>query len=254
MRLEKTIAMAAAAMVLTLGLTARADDDEGRRAPEAGAAQDRESKARDGDARKGDEREWRNDRYAAERERRQDREAGDDGRRRDENPPGEPGRRQPVPPAGRGQMRPQRPGGGSMRDGMGMGGMQDMMNPKMGPGMGAMMGGGPGMGLMESLRETDPEMFELEQDDQRLDRESRELAEHYRRATEGPARGELRHKLKETVAQHYKTRQSRRELEVKRLEAQLERLRGALEKRSKDAEAVIDRRVSQLLGEEDFGF
>jgi hypothetical protein len=38
------------------------------------------------------------------------------------------------------------------------------------------------------------------------------------------------------------------------LEAQLERLRGALEKRSKDADAVIDRRISQLLGEEDFGF
>jgi hypothetical protein len=148
-----------------------------------------------------------------------------------------------------------------MRDGMGMGGMQGMMNPKMGPGMGAMMGG-PGMGMgmmdgmspMDRLRDTDPEMFELEQNDQRLDRESRELAEHYRRAPEGPAREELRHKLKETVAQHYKSRQSRRELEVKRLEAQLERLRGALEKRSKDADAVIDRRVSQLLGEEDFGF
>ena len=251
MRFEKTIAMAAA-MLLMLGLTARADEDEGRRAPEAGAAQDRDGEARQGDARKGDERERRNDRDAAERERRRDREAGEG--RRDENPAGEPGRRPPAPPATRDQMmRQQRSGMGSMRDGMGPGAMQGMM-PGMGRGMDAMMMRGPGMGRMDSLRETDPEMFELEQTDQRLDRESRELAEHYRRAPEGPARDEFRDKLKKTVAQHYKARQSRRELEVKRLEAQLERLRGALEKRSKDADAVIDRRISQLLGEEDFGF
>jgi len=128
--------------------------------------------------------------------------------------------------------------------------MRGMM---MGPGMDAAerMDGRP---PMERLRETDPEMFELEQNDQQLDRASHELAEQYRRAPEGPARDELRARLQESVKQHFKTRQMRRELEVKRLQAQLERLRGAVERRAKDADTIIEQRVSQLLGEEEFGF
>ena len=111
-----------------------------------------------------------------------------------------------------------------------------------------------GRSALERLRETDPEMFELEQNDQRLERESHELAEQYRRAPESPARDELRAKLQEAVKRHFKARQERRELEVKRLQAQLERLRSAVERRAKDADTIIDRRMSQLLGEEDFGF
>lgn len=136
-----------------------------------------------------------------------------------------------------------RPGAEGMMQGMG--GM---------PGMGGMMGMG-GMAMDEQrLRESDPEMFELEQNDRRLDRESHALAEQYRRTPEGPAREEIRGKLREAVGRHFKARQERRELEVKRLEAQLDRLRGALERRAKDADALIDRRMSQLLGDEDFGF
>ena len=123
------------------------------------------------------------------------------------------------------------------------------------PGM--MMGPGmdmEGMPSLERLRETDPEMFELEQNDRRLDRESHELAEQYRRAPEGRPRDELGAKLQETVKQHFKARQERRELEVKRLQAQLERLRGAVERRAKDADTIINQRISQLIGEEEFGF
>jgi len=117
--------------------------------------------------------------------------------------------------------------------------------------MPGMMGMAPGG---DRLRETDPEMFELEQLDRRLDRESHELAEHYRRTPQGPAREEIRGKLREAVTRHFKARQERRELEVKRIEAQLDRLRGALERRSKEADTIIDRRMSQMLGEEDAEF
>jgi hypothetical protein len=133
------------------------------------------------------------------------------------------------------------------------------------PGMRGMPPGMPGMHPEEAMRrgmhpdeamrrEADPEMFELEESDRRLDHESHELAEHYRHAPEGPAREEIRGKLQEVVARHFKVRQERRELEVKRLQTQLERLREALERRSKDSGAIIDHRISQLLGEEDFGF
>ena len=139
------------------------------------------------------------------------------------------------------------PGGGMMQGMPGMQGMRGMM-----PGMGM-----PGMGMPvddDRLRENDPEMFEMEQNDRRLERESQELAEQYRRAPEGPAREEIRGKLRDTVARHFKARQQRRELEVKRIEAQLDRLRGALERRSKEADAIIERRMSQMLGEADADF
>ncbi len=236
MRLGNTIMMAAT-ICLALGLAARADEDEGgRRAPEAGAPE----RKRDEDA---SQRERQRDREAADNERRGDRDAGERERRRDE------GRsesraplRGPVPPE---ESRRRITGGGRM-GAMRMG-MEGMMPGMMGP-------EGMMSGMRARMREADPEMFELEQNDERLDRESHELAEQYRRAPEGPARDELRAKLKETVARHYKARQERRQLEVKRLEAQLERLRSTLEKRSKDSDAIIEHRISQLLGEDDFGF
>ena len=236
MRLGNTFTMAAT-ICLALGLAARADEDEGgRRAPQAGTAE-----------RKGDEeagqRDRQRDREAAANDRRGDRDGGERERRRDE------GRAVPRAPQ-RGLVPPEetqrRMTGGGRMGAMRMG-MEGMMPGMMGP-------DGMMSGMRVRMREADPEMFELEQNDDRLDRESHELAEQYRRAPEGPARDELRAKLKDTVSRHYKARQERRQLEVKRLEAQLERLRSTLEKRSKDSDAIIEHRISQLLGEDDFGF
>ena len=242
MRCDKTMTMAAA-ILLALGLTARAEDEQDvSRTPEAETAEQR----RDTEAA---ERERRRDREAAQQERRRDAETAEGERRRDEVVDRD---RERINPVRRGRAR----GQGAMPRMQGPGAMPGMPGgmPRM-PGM--MMGPGMDMGGMPSLprlRESDPEMFELEQNDQRLDRESHALAEQYRRATEGPARDELRAKVQETVKQHFKARQERRELEVKRLQAQLERLRGAVERRAKDADTIIEQRVSQLLGEEEFGF
>ena len=234
----------AAAIILALGLAAQADEPD----PQAEAKQQTAERERRGDA------------EAGERERQPDREAGERQRRRDEAAPRDEGRRgppdRPRGPIGRKEMMEGMMGGPGMRP-IGMRPMPGMGGMMGGGGMGGMSGMMMGMGMPPDdlrLRESDPEMFELEQNDRRLDRESHELAEQYRRTPEGPAREELRGKLQEVVARHFKTRQERRELEVKRLEAQLERLRGALERRSKDADAIIDRRMSQMLGDEDFGF
>jgi hypothetical protein len=218
----KTITTAAA-ILLGLGLWARADEGEDpRRRPEPETA------------------EQRRDAEAAERE-----------RGRPDRPPRGRARGEAMMPGGTGAMMPG--GTGAM--------MPNGMRGMMGRARGMMWPEGmeaaermDGRSSLERLRETDPEMFELEQNDQRLERESHELAEQYHRAPEGPARDAFRAKLQETVTRHFKARQERRELEVKRLQAQLERLRGAVKRRAKDADAIIDRRMSQLLGEEDFGF
>ena len=262
---RKTIG-AMAAIVLVAGLAANADDEQAdREAAERERIADREAAEREKRAdkeaaereriadREANEREKRADQEAGEAERRRDREAGNRPRRRGDDAVRDEGpRRPPQPPRGpRGpeeMMQRMMPGG----PGTGPRGMRGMIMPGM-PGMQGM----PGMGMPfddERLRENDPEMFELEQNDRRLERESQELAEQYRRASDGPARDEIRGKLRDTVARHFKMRQQRRELEVKRIEAQLDRLRGSLERRSKDADAIIDRRMSQMLGESDADF
>lgn len=222
-----------AALILSASLAAFADEEPGQRAAtEAPATEQRERETRESS-----DRQRREAPEAAERERRRDKETPEGERRRGDDNVRDDARRQPPQPP-RGRMRR-----GGMMSGMGM--MPGMMGM---PGM-------PGMAPdAERLRETDPEMFELEQLDRRLDRESHELAEHYRRTPQGPAREELRGKLREVVTRHFKARQERRELEVKRIEAQLDRLRGALDRRSKESEAIIDRRMSQMLGEEDAEF
>jgi hypothetical protein len=105
----------------------------------------------------------------------------------------------------------------------------------------------------EELQRHDPEMFAIHQEDEALDRNSREMAERYRRAENEEQREEIRKALTEAVEKHYTVRQRRRELEIKRLEQQLERLRSSIEKRGDQRQQMVDQRVSQLLGE-DIGF
>lgn len=174
MRCDRIITIAAVTL-FALFVTARADDEDGL--PRKSATETTEQR-RDTEA---TERERRRDREAAQQERRRDAETAEGERRREE---ADRDRERPNPfqrGRARGEgMTPRMPGLGGMR---GMGGpMRGMM---MGPGMDAAerMDGRP---PMERLRETDPEMFELEQNDQQLDRASHELAEQYRRACELP--------------------------------------------------------------------
>lgn len=197
---RKKTRMMAAAMVLSASLAAFADEEPGQRAKtEAAAAEQSEREARESS-----ERERREDQEAAERERRRDQETSQGERRRGDDNARDDARRQPQPPRGRmrrGDVAPNgmMPAMGMMPGMMGMPAEYGMM-----PGMMGMAPGG------DRLRETDPEMFELEQLDRRLDRESHELAEHYRRTPQGPAREELRGKLRDVVQRHFKARQERR--------------------------------------------
>jgi hypothetical protein len=99
------------------------------------------------------------------------------------------------------------------------------------------------------MEQRDPEMHKLATAENELDRRTRELARDYREAP-NDERAKLREELKELVTRHFETRQERRALELKRFEEELKRLREAMELRETEREQIIDKRVSELLGEE----
>ena len=88
-----------------------------------------------------------------------------------------------------------------------------------------------------------------------MERMTHDLVEQYRSHGTDEMRQKFRQELAKVVAMHFELRQQRRQLELRRLEDQLERLREAIDKRTEARESLIRDRLSQLLGEEqDVGF
>jgi hypothetical protein len=194
----------------------------------------------------------------------------------DRQPPGDPPDDPPPGPPGAGDERRPPPGA----PGMGPSGMPPQGPPGMG-GPGGMFPQGPrregdrrgpppgrdGRGGPQAcppmpgprehlamLEKADPEMFKLVKADMDLERQSRELAMQYRRAS-SDERAKLKDKIKEVVAKHFDVRQDRRALELKRLEAQLQHLRESIERRKNERDKLVEQRVSELVGrEEEEGF
>jgi hypothetical protein len=131
----------------------------------------------------------------------------------------------------------------------------DRHGPPGGPGQGPPHGPHGHHHRFGDLRQSDPEMAKLYDRDAELDRRSSELGDQYRRTTDSAQRGELLAKLKSTVTEHFEVRQQRRELELKRLEEQLDRLRSGVKKRSEQKDEIIKQRLDELVGKpDDAGF
>ena len=62
---------------------------------------------------------------------------------------------------------------------------------------------------------------------------------------------ELQKQIEKLVRDQFECRQARRQTELTRFEEQIKRLRDAIEKREKARDVIIDRRVKELLGQED---
>ncbi|MGC3972430.1 MAG: hypothetical protein QM775_35325 [Pirellulales bacterium] len=120
---------------------------------------------------------------------------------------------------------------------------------------------GPGMrpGMMNAhdldrLKEADPEMYPFAKDDSESEQKSFELSEQYRRAKNSEERERIKKELAGVVENHFDVRQSRRELELSRLQEQIGRMRESLDKRLKDREVLIQQRIAELTGERDGSF
>jgi septum formation topological specificity factor MinE len=100
----------------------------------------------------------------------------------------------------------------------------------------------------ERLRQDDPEMHALFVEDEKLDRQTLELASRLRRAA-ADSRDKLREELADVVTRHFETRQKRRELQLKRMEEEIERLRAAIAERNKAREKIVADRIEELTGD-----
>lgn len=162
--------------------------------------------------------------------------------------------RVPGPRPG-GEGRGRGPGGlgGGMRGMPGMGGMPGM------PGGDGRMHGMPGMsGDMGEMRgqpyREDPEMEALNRSDFDLDQQTRDLSEKLRTA-KGGDREKIKAEISEVITKHFDVRQERRDLQIKRMEDELKKLREAMTKRNDSKDQIIKKRLAELVGnEDDLGF
>lgn len=126
-----------------------------------------------------------------------------------------------------------------------------------GPGFGPRGPNYPGGSRMEpggDLFLEDPEMATLSRADFDLDQQTRELADRLRGAKKDD-REKIRGELTEVVNKHFDIRQQRRELQIKRMEDELKKLREAMTKRNEAKDQIIKKRLAELVGnEDDLGF
>jgi hypothetical protein len=99
----------------------------------------------------------------------------------------------------------------------------------------------------EELKQYDPEMYELEKSDADLERQTHELSQRLR-STPRDQREALEKQIAEVVEKHFDVRQSRRQLQLKRLQEELEQLRTAIDRRNQIRTEIVQRRVAELTG------
>ena len=94
----------------------------------------------------------------------------------------------------------------------------------------------------------DPEMQEVMKQDADLEGQAQEMAERVRQAR-GDERNKLKSDLTKVVNTQFEVRQKRRQLQLKRMEEELHRLREAIDKRSNSRESIVENHIRELIGE-----
>jgi hypothetical protein len=156
-----------------------------------------------------------------------------------------------MPPNSNGPMRDRR---SSARDGRQPGprpaaGWQPDSPPPFGPqGPG---NGGPRGAVSEK---TDPEMYKLLKSENSLEQRIRKAAAQCRQASGKENVDKAKEELQKLVTQQFDVRQQRRALEVKRFEQQIKQLRETSERREKNRKQLIEKRVADLVGQEESDF
>jgi hypothetical protein len=158
--------------------------------------------------------------------------------------PGDPDAREPGPPRGPdGPPRGDRPGDFDRR-------RPGPFGPGQQPGPPPLFGGPRGPNEdWASLEKNDPELYKLMTNENDLERRTRELAGQYHQASKDQ-RDKIKGELQKLVTQQFEARQQRRTMELKRFEDELKRLRDAVDRREKNRQQIIDKRVSELAGDE----
>jgi hypothetical protein len=91
-------------------------------------------------------------------------------------------------------------------------------------------------------------MYDLLMADNDLDRQAVEKAGQLRNTT-SDARDKLKAELAEIVGKHFEARQKRRELQLKRMAEEIQRLRDATQARNDAREEIVNKRITELTGD-----
>ncbi|GIW89819.1 MAG: hypothetical protein KatS3mg109_0251 [Pirellulaceae bacterium] len=103
---------------------------------------------------------------------------------------------------------------------------------------------------VRQLQRVDVELYRLYAADLEYERSTQSVAARIREAPSAEARDALMQELRELVAKHFEVRQERRRLQLRRLEEELARTRQAIEARQEARDALIDRRIRELTGDQ----
>lgn len=99
----------------------------------------------------------------------------------------------------------------------------------------------------------DKEMQELVKKEQDFSKKTSELVASLKGAT-AEKKAEIKTQLIASVEAHFAVRQEQRELQLKRIEEEVKKLREAIEKRNTSKKEIIERRIAELTGEDTIGF
>jgi hypothetical protein len=106
-------------------------------------------------------------------------------------------------------------------------------------------------GEMQDLRATVPDEFAKQKEESALNVSSDVLVWRIHNTEKGPEKQKLVKELTGVVNQIFEVREKRRAEEAERLEQELKKIRSLLEERRKNREVIIERRVRELMGEDD---
>lgn len=95
----------------------------------------------------------------------------------------------------------------------------------------------------------DPELSKVLVEEAKLDQEANSIIEEYAKTEDEGQRSKLKSKLSAALEKQFDLQQKRRELEVTRIENQLKKLRELMRKRSDARQAIVDKRLDQLVRE-----
>lgn len=110
---------------------------------------------------------------------------------------------------------------------------------------------GPGMGPphdWQRLEQDDPEMYALLKSDFEMERKSLEISNQLRQLPRDQ-RVKLKEELTKLLDEHFDVRQKRRELQIKRMEEDLQKLRANVAKRNESRREIVGKRLNELTGD-----
>ena len=101
------------------------------------------------------------------------------------------------------------------------------------------------------MQEVAPEIAKALLRSRQVEQECHALAERIHETDDERERGELTTRLRAMLEEVFDLRLKRPELQIRRMEREIEEIRAAIEKRKENREAIVERRLQEMVGRED---